>query len=144
MMRSPVFERLMVRGSQVALNHVTHDMVARTMLMELCRRGIKRCFPSGDMDCRLKFPHSAKANFYFNRFVMTCSIKINKNLIFFIFATCGPFCKDATQLCIIKLLFVSIYLFVLCSILSIILKLLLSFKLLYDIINFCYYPMHLV
>ena len=30
---------------------------------------------------------------------MTCSIKINKNLYFFIFATCGPFCKDATHIC---------------------------------------------
>ena len=29
---------------------------------------------------------------------MTCSIQINKNLIYFIFATCGPFCKDATQI----------------------------------------------
>ena len=29
---------------------------------------------------------------------MTCSIKIKKNLIFFIFATCGPFCKDATHM----------------------------------------------
>ena len=29
---------------------------------------------------------------------MTCSIKSNKNLNFFIFATCGPFCKDATHM----------------------------------------------
>ena len=36
--RSPVTERLMVRGSQVALKHVIHDMEARTLVMELCRR----------------------------------------------------------------------------------------------------------
>ena len=29
---------------------------------------------------------------------MTCSIKTNKNLFFFIFATCGPLCKDATHI----------------------------------------------
>ena len=60
-MRSPVIERLMVRGSQVALKHVIHDMEARTLVIELCRRAIKRWVPCGDMDCRLKIPHSAKA-----------------------------------------------------------------------------------
>ena len=34
-MRSPVIERLMVRGSYVALKHVIHDMEARTLVMEL-------------------------------------------------------------------------------------------------------------
>ena len=37
-MRSPVIERLMVRGSRVALKHVIHDMVTRTLVMELRRR----------------------------------------------------------------------------------------------------------
>ena len=60
-MRSPVIERLMVRGSQVALKHVIHDMEARTLVMELRRRAIKRWVPCGDMDRRLKIPHSAKA-----------------------------------------------------------------------------------
>ena len=41
-MRSPVIERLMVRGSQVALKHVIYDMEARTLVMELRRRAIKR------------------------------------------------------------------------------------------------------
>ena len=59
-MRSPVIERLMVRGSQVAIKHVIHDMVTRTLLMELRRRAIKRWVPCGDMDRRLKIPHSAK------------------------------------------------------------------------------------
>ena len=60
-MRSPVIERLMVRGSQVAPKHVIHDMEARTLVMELRRRAIKRWVPCGDMDHRLKIPHSAKA-----------------------------------------------------------------------------------
>ena len=59
-MRSPVIERLMVRGSQVALKHVIHDLEARTLVMELRRRAIKRWVPCGDMDRRLKIPHSAK------------------------------------------------------------------------------------
>ena len=59
-MRSPVIERLIVRGSQVALKHVIHDMVTRTLLMELRRCAIKRWVPCGDMDRRLKIPHSAK------------------------------------------------------------------------------------
>ena len=49
-MRSPVIERLMVRGSQVALKHVIRDMEARTLVMELRRRAIKRWVPCGDMD----------------------------------------------------------------------------------------------
>ena len=48
----------MVRGSQVAIKHVIHDMV--TLLTELRRRAIKRWVPCGDMDRRLKIPHSAK------------------------------------------------------------------------------------
>ena len=44
-MRSPVIERLMVRGSQVALKYVIHDMEARTLVMELRRRAIKRWVP---------------------------------------------------------------------------------------------------
>ena len=60
-MRSPVIERLMVRGSQVALKHVIHDMEARTLVMELRQRAIKRWVLCGDMDRRLKIPHSAKA-----------------------------------------------------------------------------------
>ena len=53
-MRSPVIEKLMVRGSQVALKNVIHDMETRTLMMELRRRAIKRWFPCGDMDRRLK------------------------------------------------------------------------------------------
>ena len=60
-MRSPVIESLMVRGSHVALKCVIHDMEARTLVMELRRRVIKRWVPCGDMDRRLKIPHSAKA-----------------------------------------------------------------------------------
>ena len=60
-MRSPVIERLMVRGSQVAFKHVIHDMEARTLVIELRRRAIIRWVPCGDMDRRLKIPHSAKA-----------------------------------------------------------------------------------
>ena len=41
-MRSPVNERLMVRGSQIAIKHVFHDMEIRTLVMELRRRAIKR------------------------------------------------------------------------------------------------------
>ena len=58
---SPVIERLMVQGLQVALKHVIHDMEARTLVMKLRRRAIKRWVPCGDMDRRLKIPHSAKA-----------------------------------------------------------------------------------
>ena len=60
-MRSPVIERLMVRGSQVELKHVIHDMETRTLEIELRRRAIKRWVPCGDMDRRLKISHSAKA-----------------------------------------------------------------------------------
>ena len=59
-MCSPVIERLMVRGSHVALKHVIHDMETSTLVMELRRRAIKRWVPCGDMDRRLKIPHSAK------------------------------------------------------------------------------------
>ena len=59
-MRSPVIERFMVRGSQVAIKHVVHVMEIRTLMMELRRRAIKRWVPCGDMDRRLKIPHSAK------------------------------------------------------------------------------------
>ena len=51
----------MVRGSQVALKHVIHDMEAKTLVMELRRRAIKRWVPCADMDRRLKIPHLAKA-----------------------------------------------------------------------------------
>ena len=34
-MRFPVIERLMVRGSQVAIKHAIHNMVTRTLLIEL-------------------------------------------------------------------------------------------------------------
>ena len=59
-MRSPVIERLMVRGLEVAFKHVIHDMEARTLVMELRRLAIKRWVPCGDMDHRLKISHSAK------------------------------------------------------------------------------------
>ena len=59
-MRSPVIERLMVPSSQVALKHAIHDMVTRTLVMELRRRAIKRWIPCGDMDRRFKIPHTAK------------------------------------------------------------------------------------
>ena len=53
-------ERLMVRGSQVAVKHVIHGMETRTLVMELRRCAIKRWVPCGDMDSRLNIPHSAK------------------------------------------------------------------------------------
>ena len=59
-MRSPVIERLLARGSQVALKHAFPDLGIRTLVMELRRRAIKRWVPCGDMDRRLKIPHSAK------------------------------------------------------------------------------------
>ena len=59
-MRSPVIKRLMIRGSQLTLTHVIYDMETRTLVMELCRRAIKRWVPCGDMDRRLKIDHSAK------------------------------------------------------------------------------------
>ena len=52
-MRSPVIERLMVRGSQVALKHVIHDMEAKTLEMELHRRANKIWVPCGNMNRRL-------------------------------------------------------------------------------------------
>ena len=59
-MRSPVIEWLMVRGLQVALKHVFHDMETRTLVVELRRRAIIELVPSGNMDHRLKIPHSPK------------------------------------------------------------------------------------
>ena len=59
-MRFRVIEKLMVRGSQVASKHVVHDMETRTLVMELRQRAIKRWVPCGDIDRRLKIPHSAK------------------------------------------------------------------------------------
>ena len=41
--------------------HVIYDMEARTLVMELRRRAIKRWVPCGDMDRRLKIPYSTKA-----------------------------------------------------------------------------------
>ena len=41
--------------------YAIHDMEARTLVMELRRRAIKRWVPCGDIDRRLKIPHSAKA-----------------------------------------------------------------------------------
>ena len=51
----------MVRGSQVALKHVIHDMETRALVMELRPRAIKIWVPCDDMDRRLESPHSAKA-----------------------------------------------------------------------------------
>ena len=51
----------MVRGSQLALMHVIHDTETRTLVMELRQRANKRWVPCGDMDRRLKIPHSTKA-----------------------------------------------------------------------------------
>ena len=58
-MHSPVIERLMVRGSLVALKHVIHDMETRTLVMELRQRAITRWVPCGDMDRTLKITHPA-------------------------------------------------------------------------------------
>ena len=66
-MRSPAIERLMVRGSRVAIKHVIHDMVTRTLLMELRRRAIKRWVPCDDMDRRLKILHLAKVECGFRK-----------------------------------------------------------------------------
>ena len=71
-MRSPVIKRLMVRGSQVSLKHVIHDMVTSTLVMELRRREIKRWVPYGDIDRRLKIPHSAKVEYGFRGFPEDC------------------------------------------------------------------------
>ena len=58
-MRSPVIERLLIRGSEVALKHVFRDMELRTLMMELRRRAIKKWVHYGGLDRRLKIPHSA-------------------------------------------------------------------------------------
>ena len=63
--RSPVIERLMVRGSQVALKHVIHDIDARTLVVELRQCAIKRWVPCGDMNRMLKIPHLAKVDYGF-------------------------------------------------------------------------------
>ena len=62
----------MVRGSQVALKHVIYDMETRTLVMELRRTAIKRWVPCGDMDRRLKIPHSAKAECGFRTTLDEC------------------------------------------------------------------------
>ena len=64
-MRSPVIERLMIRGSQVALKHVIHHRVTRSQVMKMRRRAIKRWVPCGDMDRRFKIPHLAKVEYGF-------------------------------------------------------------------------------
>ena len=71
-MRSPAIERLMVRGSRVAIKHVIHDMVTRTLLMELRRRAIKRWVPCDDMDRRLKIPYLAKVECGFRKTPEEC------------------------------------------------------------------------
>ena len=71
-MRSPVIERLLVQGSQVALKHVIHDIETRTLVMEFSRCAIKRWVPCGDMDRRLKIPHSAKAECGFRKTLEEC------------------------------------------------------------------------
>ena len=48
-------------GSTQAIKHAIHDMEAKTLVKELRRRAIKRWVLCGDMDRRLKIPHSAKA-----------------------------------------------------------------------------------
>ena len=67
-----IIERLMVRGSQVALKHIIHDLVTRTLVVELRRRAIKRWVPCDDMDCRLKIPHSAKVECGFQKTTEEC------------------------------------------------------------------------
>ena len=62
----------MVRGSRVAIKHVIHDMVTRTLLMELRRRAIKRWVRCDDMDRRLKIPHSAKVECGFRTTLEEC------------------------------------------------------------------------
>ena len=71
-MRSPVIERLMVRGSQVALKLVIHDMESKTLEMELRWRAIKRWVPCGDMDRRLKISYSAKVECRFRSTSKEC------------------------------------------------------------------------
>ena len=62
-MRSPVIESLMVRGPQVALNHVIHDMETRTLVMELRRRAIKRWVPCDNMDRRNTYTIAVQSAF---------------------------------------------------------------------------------
>ena len=63
-----------VQGLQVALKHVIHDMVTRTLVMELSWRAIKRWVPCGDIDRRLKISHSAKAECGFRTTPEECLI----------------------------------------------------------------------
>ena len=71
-MRSPVIKRLQARGSQVALNPVFHGMEIRTLVMELRWRAIKRWVFCGDMDRRLKIPHSSKVECGFRTTLEEC------------------------------------------------------------------------
>ena len=41
--------------------YVIHDMEARTLVMKLRQRAIKTWVPCGDIDRRLKIPHSVNA-----------------------------------------------------------------------------------
>ena len=62
----------MVRGSQVVLKHVIHDMVTRTLVIEFRRLAIKRWVPCGDMDRRLKIPQAAKVECGFRTTAEEC------------------------------------------------------------------------
>ena len=71
-MCSPIIEKLMVRGSQVAPKHVIHDMITiwgttLKLVMELSRRAIKRWVPCGDMERRLKILHVSVECCFSNR-----------------------------------------------------------------------------
>ena len=59
-MRSPVIERLIVRGSRVSLMHVFHDMDKMDTCDEIGSGAFKRWVPCGDIDRRLINPHSVK------------------------------------------------------------------------------------
>ena len=71
-MRSAVIERLMVRGSQLTLKHVIHNMQTRALEMELRQRAVKKWVPCGDMDRRLKIPHLAKVELGFRTTPEVC------------------------------------------------------------------------
>ena len=71
-MRSSVIEMVLVRGSQVALKHFFHDMEIKKLVMELRRCAIKRWVTCGDMDRRLKIPHSAKVESGFRTTLEEC------------------------------------------------------------------------
>ena len=55
-----MFIMLDVTLTDIAIKHVIHDLVTKTLLMELRWCAIKRWVPCGNMDRRLKIPHSAK------------------------------------------------------------------------------------